>query len=498
MMSEDLMTTLTLDARRGEIGGPPLWAALALAALSGGLLALSYSLTPAWPAAWLAPAPVLAAAVAGPRGRTWLLGAVMGLIGGVSTLSYYLSVPGPVATAIIMLLHVLLWGGAVRFAASMTRRLPLAAAVFALPALLAGVETLVLAMSPHGSAGSLAYSQMDALPAIQVAALGGVPAIVFLALAPGAWLGLALGRLMGAEVSWRGLVAAGAVVVAVTGAALGYGVWRLGQAETGPRVAVAMLATDHFAREPEDWARVWAVYGPAAERAAAAGGILVLPEKIALLSAGEAQAAAGQVADLARRKGATVLVGLEVRDGAGRYRNQAMLAQPDGQVTLYDKQHPVPGLEARDIPGRSDLVVPSPAGRIGVAICKDMHFPDLGRGYGGQDAGLMLVPAWDFVSDAWLSDRLTALRGVESGYAIARAAREGISSLSDSRGRILAEGMSGPGMTVVTGMAPTRRNPTLYGRVGDLFGWLCLAGCGVLIALRGTPLTAPSPRRRPS
>jgi apolipoprotein N-acyltransferase len=487
MTSEDLMTTLILTPDRQESGGLPLWAALALAGLSGGLLALSYSLQPMWPAAWLAAAPVLAAAVAGPRRGSWMLGAVMGLIGGASTLGYYLSVPGPVATVIITALHVLLWGGAVRFAAAMARRLPLAAAVFALPALLAGAETLVLAMSPHGSAGSLAYSQMDALPAVQVAALGGIPAIVFLVLTPGAWLGLAVGRLMGAELPWRGLVAAGAAGLAVTGAGLGYGVWRLGVAEGGPRAPVAMLATDRFAREPEDWKAVWAVYGPAAERAAPAGGVLVLPEKIALLSTAQAQVAAEQVADLARRRGATVLVGLEVRDGAGRYRNQAVLAGPDGRVRLYDKQHPVPGLEARDIPGRTDLVVPSPAARLGVAICKDMHFPDLGRSYGGRDAGLMLVPAWDFVSDAWLSDRLTALRGVESGYAVARATREGISSLSDSRGRILAEGASGPGMTLVTGMAPTVRQPTLYGRVGDLFGWLCLAGCGLLIVLRASP-----------
>ena len=44
---------------------------------------------------------------------------------------------------------------------------------------MAGIETLIAATSPHGSAGSLAYSQMDFLPAIQVAALGGAPAIVF-------------------------------------------------------------------------------------------------------------------------------------------------------------------------------------------------------------------------------------------------------------------------------------------------------------------------------
>lgn len=482
------MSTLIPPADRIEAGAPtsnalPLSPALAMAAMSGCLLALSYGLHPLWPAAWLAPAPVLAAAIAGPRGRAWTLGAVMGLIGGTSTFGYYLFVMGWVPAVMITALHVLLWAGAVRFATSMTRRLPLAAAVFALPAFLAGIETLVLALSPHGSAGSLAYSQMEALAVIQVAALGGVPALVFVVLAPGAWLGLAVGRLMGAALPGRGLAVAAVLVGAVVAASLGFGVWRLGESETGPRVAVAMLASDRFARSPEDWSRVWAVYGPAAERAAPAGGILVLPEKIALLTTVEAQAAAAQIADLARRRSATVLVGLEVRDLGGVYRNQAVLAGPDGRIALYDKQHLVPGREARDLAGHADLLWRTPAGRVGVAICKDMHFPDLGRSYGGQGAAVMLVPAWDFVRDAWLSDRLTALRGVESGYAIVRATREGISSLSDSRGRILAEGMSSPGMTVVTGLAPTTRAPTLYGRVGNLFGWLCVAACVGMIAL---------------
>jgi apolipoprotein N-acyltransferase len=256
---------------------------------------------------------------------------------------------------------------------------------------------------------------------------------------------------------------------------------------------VALLATDRFVREPGTWEEVWAAYGPAAEAAAPAGGVLVLPEKIALLSPPQAAAAAGQLADLARRRQALVLAGLELQETDGTFRNRAILAGPDGRVRTYDKQHPVPGLEARDRPGRTDLLVEAGPARIGAAICKDMHFPDLGRRYGAKGAGLMLVPAWDFVSDAWLSSRLTALRGVEGGYSLARATREGISSLSDSRGRILAQAMSGPGMTVVRGELPVTRAPTLYSRIGDLFGWACLAGSVAVMVLRG-----PSRPGRPS
>jgi apolipoprotein N-acyltransferase len=59
----------------------------------------------------------------------------------------------------------------------------------------------------------------------------------------------------------------------------------------------------------------------------------------------------------------------------------------------------------------------------GMEICKDMDFPLLSRQYANEGAGLMLVPAWDFVTDGWLHGRMAILRGVESGFSVARAPR---------------------------------------------------------------------------
>ena len=76
----------------------------------------------------------------------------------------------------------------------------------------------------------------------------------------------------------------------------------------------------------------------------------------------------------------------------------------------------------------------------GLAICKDMHFAALGRAYGLRHAAVMLVPAWDFAYlDGWLEARTTVLRGIENGYTIVRASREGLLTASDPYGRILAE-----------------------------------------------------------
>ncbi len=104
----------------------------------------------------------------------------------------------------------------------------------------------------------------------------------------------------------------------------------------------------------------------------------------------------------------------------------------------------LPAFESHLLPGTARLTFDRPsddgtAGKWGVEICKDMDFPLLARQYSNDGARLMLVPAWDFVADGWLHGRMAILRGVESGFSIARSVKQGILTLSDSRGRVLAQ-----------------------------------------------------------
>ena len=98
----------------------------------------------------------------------------------------------------------------------------------------------------------------------------------------------------------------------------------------------------------------------------------------------------------------------------------------------------------------------------------------------------MLVPANDFEVDDWLTARMTVLRGVESGFSIARAARGGgISFVSDQYGRVLAERRSDSTMGVLEAEIPLRKTAsTVYTAIGDLFGWLCVLGWVILTLLR--------------
>ena len=80
---------------------------------------------------------------------------------------------------------------------------------------------------------------------------------------------------------------------------------------------------------------------------------------------------------------------------------------------------------------------------------------------------------------------MAILRAVENGFALVRSARNGLLTLSDSCGRILAETATVPDRFVsVTGKVNVSREQTFYTRTGDWFAWLCVAAFVSLLAFQ--------------
>jgi apolipoprotein N-acyltransferase len=163
--------------------------------------------------------------------------------------------------------------------------------------------------------------------------------------------------------------------------------------------------------------------------------------------------------------------------------NGALFFQAGRSPIGYDKQHLLPQFEGQLKPGTRPLVFHNGAGTLAAAVCKDMDFPATLRRYGQDGVGLVLVPAWDFKTDDWLHARMAIMRGVEDGFAIARAARNGLLTVSDRYGRVLAyrPSKSAPYATLLA-MAPLTGERTLYDDFGDWFAWACLAGLLLLAA----------------
>jgi apolipoprotein N-acyltransferase len=452
-------------------------ASRALAAvLASALLTQVVNLQPWWPVAWVASIPLLLIAFSGAPREISLLTFLAAAAAYGSNWNYYLGIGGVPAAVILITLQALGWS----FVLRNTRRLatldPPWYAVFAFPLALAVLDTLISQFSPHSSFGSLAHSQGDALVLLQVASVFGAPAVVFL---------LGLGPSAVAFALWRGRqmprpwLAYGLPVLLLAGS-LGFGYARLAVPAQGPSVRVGLVAIDDFigGKVPAvEGDRIWGLYETQIGALAAQGAeLILLPEKIEVLTAPDVPRRFAQLAAAARRHRLQLLAGAGVPIGDRLY-NRLWWFGPDGQLLAsYDKQRLVPGLEAAFTPGPAPVVVPWAGQQWGLVICKDLHFPSTGRAYAQQGAAVVLDPAWDFDEDAWITARLSALRGIESGFALVRASRQGLLTVTDRLGRIAGEVRSAPapGASLVVDLKVPPAEPTWYARTGDGFGWLCV------------------------
>lgn len=464
-------------------------------ALASGL-ALRYGcvLHPVWWLAWVAPAPLLVAALRSTPGRAFLWTLLAGLIA-ASGSYHYLTLTMPVPQAVgTTVLSALLWTVVVGLARRVMTQTASAGAVLAYPVCWSAADTLLAHLHPDGNWTSLAYSQAGFLPAAQIAALAGTAGLAFLLALVPAVLALYVVR------GWRAARVPAVCTLVLVAAGLAYGWQRVAAAPSGPgtRVGVAVIDVFMGPRTPAAYNEgIWAQYERHVETLAGQGArIVVLPEKIAVLAPAAADAVARRLSTLARRTGVWLAAGMGIDDGRGK-RNVAWLFAPDGRLdATYVKQRLAP--PERDFnPGTASSVRTIGTARFGLAICKDMHFGALGRDYRAGGAQVMLVPAWDFDEDGVYAARLSALRGVESGFAMVRATREGLLTITDAYGRIVAEMPSRPMPgAVLLGEVPAGAPPaTPYGRAGDLFGWLCVAGAaGFMLSIMRLRVTPPPPR----
>lgn len=436
-------------------------------------------LQPWWWLTWLAPIPVLWLA---PRCRTSMAASAAFLayaIGGLNQWHYLHDLIGVPMTTITMVIV----GPAVvcMLATLLYRRLLchgyILPAVLAPAALWVIVEYINSLTSPHGTFGSIAYTQMNALPVIQIAAVTGIWGITFwLWMLPAAVTAQTFRTAHGKR--WLAAV----VPSLLTMVALGYGGWRL-QAPAPTSVRVGLASLEEPIRPALDSAKGNALqlrYLEAIETLADAGATIVVTPETSFATANTTLSAFAALADA---RNLTLLVGIDSKADPSIEHNMSMVFQAHTPTPItYNKQHLIPGFEDQYTPG-TNAVMLAGSPRVGLAICKDMDFHDIGADYAARGAQLLLVPAWDFTVDGWLHSRMAIMRGVESGFAIARAARSGRLTLSDDRGRVLAESSSEHDDAQVIGDLPLRSSHTMYARWGDWFAWLSLVGLCTLLAL---------------
>jgi apolipoprotein N-acyltransferase len=458
--------------------------ALLAVATSAVLIWFGTGLFPMWPLLWFAPLPVLLVANRGSWRATALTAMLAWVIGNLNREHYFsasLHVPLAgrveilVAPAIVFALAALLYRALLRRGAYWS-------ALLAFPAVWVSFEYIFNLTSPHGTAISLSYSELNFLPVLQLASITGPWGISFLVLSFSSALAIGI-HLRGAAP--RQAIRIVSATLGVVALVLIFGAVRLAlPPPPGQEVRVGLVASDL----PENSGvvdpgagtnRLLRDYAAHAEALAAQGAkLIVLPEHLGTIVDADAADADSIFQPLADKTGSTIVVG--VGDVAPQVKyNQARVYSPRAQEVSYNKHHLLPPFESIFTPGSSMVTMPGRTGTLGVAICKDMDFTGLSRSYGNAGTALLLVPAWDFVLDRFSHGHIAVMRGVEDGFGIARAARGGYLTVSDNRGRILAETRSdsAPFATLIADV-PAVHDNTLYLRFGNWFAWLTL---GILV-----------------
>src|SRR4029450_12404544 len=163
---------------------------------------LGTGLHPIWWALWLAPIPALAISPRLRAGPAFLLGAIVWLIGETNQWNYVrheIELP-PQITVLYFLVPAVVFGFGILFVRSFIRRGSLFLASLGFPVYWVAYEYLTAMASPHSTWGNLAYTQMNCLPVIQIAAITGLWGITFIVFL---FAGAAAALLSGAGERWQ-------------------------------------------------------------------------------------------------------------------------------------------------------------------------------------------------------------------------------------------------------------------------------------------------------
>jgi len=448
---------------------------LICAALSAAMFYLSQGLANAWPLTWFAPAPLLWLAFGStPTWRLLAASFLAFLVGQAYIAQCY--VGAPLMSLLTLLgLRPIFFPLSILFARLIYRRLPPLPALLAFPACWTTMEFAAGLLSSHGSYGSIAYSQVSAPIMLQSASLLGMYSITFV-------LSLFATGLALAVRDRRAAVMAVSVVTAVCMADLLFAATRLA-AQQPELVRVAAVSSVNVADDADSLAtdrQAPSIYASTLGDLARQGArLIVTPEESLTTRRDWSAEVFAPLTAVSQATGAEIVAGVLQRDPAG---DIAVAFEPDGHNSVYAKRHRLMPFEARFPPGTAPGLL---GGGRAMAICKDMDFPDTIRKDAHAGLRLMAVPAWDSDADAWIHGRMAVLRGVENGFAIARAANHGLLTASDANGRLIAQKVARQDQTDwLLADLPLGPGPTLYTRIGNVFPWATL-GLTLLLCIVG-------------
>lgn len=367
-----------------------------------------------------------------------------------------------------------------------------------LPTAWVSVEFLTSWLSPFGSYGSIAYSQVTQPSVMQLASTTGIYGITFVI----GWTAAVANWAWEQHFEWnairRGAFTYGMVVTVLS-------IWSGARVRfdgsdapavrvagvTAPREKANMamrVAQPRASKETLDSAEALttelqdSLIAMTAREAEAGAKIITMSEYNGLVLAAEESSFVRRLEALAREHRVYFFPALGViTPGKDDIENTVLAIDTTGAIRwAIHKSHPC--CPPDRVPAYDTLrYIDSPYGRLGAVVDFDASFPAHVRQTGEAKMDIVVIPSSDYPGIDPLAANMAIVRAIENGFALVRAANRGLSVATDARGRVLAatDYYTAFDKTLIA-QVPVHGLHTVYARVGDMFAWLCLIGLGLL------------------
>jgi apolipoprotein N-acyltransferase len=354
----------------------------------------------------------------------------------------------------------------------------------------------------------LGYSQVTVLPVAQLASVTGVYGLSFLLALTSAAVALVILNADGRK-RWSVPVAVLVLVAVIAG----WGRWRIADGSlTASGDAIRVAVVQGNIAQDEKWNpalqdQIIGRYVSMTRQATAQGAKFVIWPESSFPVYLEEDLRGHMVRGVAREAGVTLLVGSDQLERArpdaspdavdNRLYNAAFLVKPDGSLgPVYRKMHLVPFGEyvplqrllffvgpiveavSNFTPGERPVLLPIGDRLVSTAICYEVIYGSLMRRFVRDGSELLTT----ITNDAWYGRSSAAyqhwdqaaMRAIENGRYLARAANTGVSGFVDPYGRVMSKSLLFE-QTVLVQDVRLIRARTIYTRAGDLIAWISLA-----------------------
>ena len=438
-----------------------------------------------WYLLWVAPIPVLLLAFRSSWKITFIASFIAYLIGRISWFSYLVTVATLIPAIVFSVLTALIFAMiilATRFTVIKTNQW---FSLFAFPAFFTSFEFLLINLSPDGTASSIAYSQSDFLPLIQIASVAGILGITFIVcFIPSAISVILFYRHKGRNMRNPVIVSAAILLIVFL-----FGFIRLNNKTNTTTLDVGLVVLQekyHNITQQPDLSKektATELYANEISMLAQKGAkAVVLPERAINITKDNEADIISILSNTAKQNHVFIVTGY-TNFRNDKERNSSLVIDDKGTViTDYNKVHLVTGLEAQFTPGKDPGLFSINQTHAGTAICKDLDFPYYINKYGGSSTNILFIPAWDFIVDDWLHSRMAILRGVENGFSEVRAARQGRLTISDPYGRVNYEATCADGNAAsLIGKVYINNPGTFNLHYGNWLGIACCVAAALFI-----------------